>query len=254
MRRSTSISALAVLAVAIAAPAGAADAPIEAPDADTPVATVKLARCGPAAHEASFYARMQTAPGVARMGLRFTLLERTGADGFKPVKAPELARWQRSKPGVAAFGYRQTVRNLPANAAHKVRVSYRWYAADGSILHHAVRRSAACRQFLALPNLTARLLGAWTTNVGGVLRYSVRVSNTGRAPVAAVPVRLSVDGDVLDTVTVASLPPGERKLLSFRGPACSRSVRAEADPDGVIVESSEGDNASELACAELPRL
>jgi hypothetical protein len=29
-------------------------------------------------------------------------------------------------------------------------------------------------------------------------------------------------------------------------------VKAEADPDGVIVESSEGDNSREVACSALP--
>lgn len=246
--RSATIGILAALTAVAAVPtAGATE------DATMPVASVKLARCSPVAHEAAFYARMQTAPGVERMGLRFTLLERTGADGFKPVKAPGLGRWQRSDAGVATFGYRQILRNLPANAVHRVKVSYRWYAADGSIVHRAVRRSPACRQFLALPNLTARLLGASATNVKGVLRYSVRVANTGRAPVVAAPVRLSVDGDVVNTVTVSALPPGERKLLNIRGPACRTSARAEADPDGLIVESSEDDNASELACAGLSR-
>ena len=77
------------------------------------------------------------------------------------------------------------------------------------------------------------------------------VTNEGIAPATGVPVRLSVDGDVVDTVTVASLAPAERRVLPIQGPACTRSVTAEADPDGVIVESSESDNAHEIACADL---
>ena len=38
-----------------------------------------------------------------RMGLRFTLLERTGEATFEPVVAPGLGRWQRSRPGVSAL-------------------------------------------------------------------------------------------------------------------------------------------------------
>jgi subtilase family serine protease len=85
----------------------------------------------------------------------------------------------------------------------------------------------------------------------GVVRYLVLVTNEGIAPVTGVPVRLSVDGDVVDTVTVAALQPAERRMLSIQGPACTRSVKAEADPDKVIVESSESDNAREVTCSSL---
>jgi subtilase family serine protease len=77
------------------------------------------------------------------------------------------------------------------------------------------------------------------------------VTNEGIATATGVPVRLTVDGDVVDTVTVAALMPAERRVLLIQGPACTRTVEAEADPEGVIVESSEGDNAHEVSCADL---
>ena len=46
------------------------------------------------------------------------------------------------------------------------------------------------------------MLGAAGTKVAGVVRYAVRLSNTGRAAAAAAPVRLTVDGNVVDTRTV----------------------------------------------------
>ena len=36
--------------------------------------------------------------------------------------------------------------------------------------------------------------------------------------------------------------------IGLRGPSCTSLVAAEADPDEVIVESSEDDNTDELAC------
>ena len=54
-----------------------------------------------------------------------------------------------------------------------------------------------------------------------MVRYETLVSNTGKAPATGVPVRLTVDGDVVDTVTVASLAPGEKRSLTIRGPECS---------------------------------
>jgi CARDB len=184
------------------------------------------------------------------MAMRFTLLEETGGDSSTRVRVP-LRRWHFSKPGVKAFNYRQGFRNLPANASHRVSVDFRWYRNDGSELARAHRRSSRCRQFVDLPNLTTRLTGVTATKVDGVVRYDALVTNTGKAAATAVPVRLTVDGKIVDTVTIASLAPGEQRSLAIRGPECDRLARLEADPEESIAESSDADNASELTCAAL---
>jgi hypothetical protein len=185
------------------------------------------------------------------MAMRFTLLEETGGNPPSPVKGPGLRRWHRSKPGVQTFGYRQGFRNLPENVSHRVRVDFRWYADDGGEVARARRRSARCRQFVALPNLQTRLSRVTPTKVDGVVRYEGLVMNTGRAVATTVPVSLTVDGNAVDTVTIASLAPGERRSLAVRGPECKRLVRLEADPEKSIAESSDADNVSELSCAAL---
>jgi CARDB len=239
MRRALLTAALA--AAALPAAAGAAPAP----------ASVKLVKCSIEGHEAAFYARMQQIAGASRMAMRFTLLEETGGDSFKRLNAPGLRRWRSSKPGVKAFGYRQGFRNLPENATHRVRVDFRWYAQDGSEVARAKRRSARCRQFVALPNLVARITAVLPTTVDGVVRYQAVVSNTGKAAATGVPVRLTVDGDVVDTVTFAALAPGEQRSIVIRGPECHRLVKLEADPGQAIAESSDLDNLHELTCAAL---
>jgi subtilase family serine protease len=152
---------------------------------------------------------------------------------------------------VGVFAYRQGVRGLQAGAIYRVLVDFRWYDKDGDLIQLARRHSAICRQFFSLPNLTAKLTGSTPGRKAGVVRYQVRVANTGFAAVSAVALRLLVDGAVVDTATIASLQPGERRWLSILGPECTRSVEAIADPDGVIVESSESDNADESTCASL---
>ena len=215
-------------------------------------AYVTMLDCSVSEHAAVFRGRMTRVPDGARMGMRFTLLESTGAAGFEPVAVPGLGRWRRSRAGVGTFGYRQGVRNLAANATYRMRVDFRWWSASGATVERARRRSPSCRQFAAMPNLRARLEAADGTPVAGVVRYTIRVSNTGKAPVPAAPVRLTVDGDVVDTQSV-SLPAGTHKLLTFEGPPCGASVEARADPDGEIAETSEMDNSHVVACAELPR-
>ena len=115
----------------------------------------------------------------------------------------------------------------------------------------ARRRSQACHQYDVLPNLAATPVAGKALGQTGVVRYRVLVTNEGIAPATGVPVRLTVDDAVVDTVTVAVLAPAERRVLTILGPACTRSVTADADPDGVIVESSESDNAHQVRCADL---
>jgi CARDB len=242
MRRALLITALAAAALA-ALPAASSAGQLRT--------SVRLVECSFEQHQAAFRGSMRGIEGSARMAMRFTLLERTGSAGFKPLKAPGLGRWRRAQPGVVSFGYRQVVKALPENAVYKMRVDFRWFAADGSVLAQVQKGSPPCRQFSALPNLRVEVLGASDTKVSGVVRYRVLVTNAGRAEVTA-PVRLSVDGAVIDTASV-SLIPGEGRQLDFRGPTCSDEVTAAADPDGTIVESSEGDNVDEVPCPKTAR-
>jgi hypothetical protein len=242
MRRALLITALASAALA------ALPAPSSAQGLRT---SVRVLECSAERHEAAFRGSMRGIEDSSRMAMRFTLLERTGADGFKPLNAPGLGRWRRAKPGVVSFGYRQVVKALPANAIYKMRVDFRWSAADGSVLVQVQRNSPPCRQFSALPNLRVELLGASATKVDGVFRYRVLVTNNGRAE-ATAPVQLSVDGAAVDAASV-TLVPGESRTLAFRGPTCTDTVSAAADPDGTIVETSESDNVHETGCPKTAR-
>jgi CARDB len=234
-------AALTTAALVVAASAAAVD---------RQPAAVSLVACSFEEHSAAFYARMKLVEGADRMALRFTLLERTGVEGDRPVKAPGLRRWHSSKPGVLALRYRQGVRNLEENASYRARVDFRWYSATGAEVDRVQRISPRCRQFLTLPNLTTQIAGAKPTSVPGVVRYQTLVTNTGEAAVDSVPLRLSVDGDVIDTVSVP-LRAGEQKSVVIRGPQCRRLVRVEADPQKTIAETSETDNAHELSCANI---
>lgn len=236
-------SRLLTAVLTIAALAAAASAT----GASAPPASVRLVACSFDEHSAAFLARMKRVDGAERMALRFTLLERTGVEGDRRVKVPRLSRWHRSKPGVIRLRYRQSVRNLEENATYRTRVDFRWYSASGTEVLRAQRRSPRCRQFVSLPNLTAQITRVGATSVPGVKRYRALVRNTGHTAVAAAPVRLSVDGDVIDTVSV-SLAAREERTIAIRGPACDRLARVEVDPEKTIAETSEGDNAHELAC------
>ena len=53
--------------------------------------SVRLVDCSFEQHQAVFRGSMRGIEGSARMAMRFTLLERTGSEGFKPLKAPGWA-------------------------------------------------------------------------------------------------------------------------------------------------------------------
>ena len=219
--------------------------------ADDPTAGVKVKSCSIEDASALFVARMHQVSGSDEMWLRFRLLEK-GDTGFHSLKAPGLGRWRKSKPNVGTFAYRQAVRGLEAGSLYRAEVDFRWYGPGGDVIQTAKRRSPVCRQFDVLPDLTATPVGSKSLRQEGVVRYRVLVTNEGIAAATGVPVRLTVDGSVVDTATVPVLMPAERRVITIQGPACTRSVKAEADPEGVIVESSEADNAHEVACANLP--
>jgi hypothetical protein len=235
--------AVPLMILAAALPA----APVTAEVAGAAPATVKVADCSVDESSAAFYARMRTVPGADRMWLRFTVQEKH-AGVYETLEAPGLSRWHKSKPGVAAFGYRQTVRGLQPGGLYRAKVSFRWYSATGELLERTRRTSRACRQFDEVPNLTSTVTGSGPTKVPGVVRYLMRIANTGAAPAVDFDARLSVDGGVVDAVTIASLEPGDSRDVAILGPECTSSVSSIADPDGVIVESSEDDNAHTLNC------
>jgi CARDB len=212
-----------------------------------PPATVTLADCSVEDSSAIFYARMRPVPEAERMWMRFAVQERHGGT-YERLRVRGLSRWHRAKPGVSAFGYRQTVRGLQPGGAYRARVTFRWYSATGELVERTRRTSRVCRQFDDVPNLTSAVAGYGATKVPGVVRYLMRIANTGAATAVDAEARLVVDGGVVDTVTIPSLDPGAHREVAVLGPACTTSVSSVADPDGVIVESSETDNEHTVDC------
>jgi CARDB protein len=247
MRRSTILATL--LAACLLAPAEAGA--LRVPDAGAPLAWVKVGSCSRLDHTAAFYGRMNRIPGAERMAMRFTLLVRGDDDFFGPVRAPALSRWRKSKPGVRAFGYRQRVRGLVDGSLYRVQVDYRWYDEDGAVVRRARRRSGTCSQAGPMPNLRVKILDAAPTQIQGVTRYRVRVSNRGSALAEAVEVRLAVDGAAVDTQTIDELDAGDVNFLTFRGPSCESDVQATVDPAGTVQETAEDDNVQARSCDEL---
>jgi hypothetical protein len=221
---------------------------------DTPLVSgglvAKLVACDvtSATRTATFYARMDTNSGAAKLQIRFQLLERLGrGGGFNKVDLPALRQWHTSQASVKRFGWKQTVDALRLGGAYKVRVQYRWLSAAGAVLDAQTRDSQICRG--PLPNLA---IGNLTTGAGPTAdtrTYKVEVRNNGKLAASAIPVSLSVDRAVLDTVTLVQLAPGETRVVTFTGPPCRNALRAKVDPDNTIGELTKTDNSQLFACS-----
>ena len=184
-------------------------------------ASVKVKECSIENASAVFVGRMREIEGSQSMWLRFRLLEK-GDTGFHALKAPGLGRWRKSKPAVGTFAYRQAVRGLESGSLYRAEVDFRWYDAEGTVVGTARAPLARLPPVRRAAQLTATPVGTKSLRQDGVVRYLVLVTNEGIAPATGVPVRLSVDGDVVDTVTVPCSRP--------RSAACSRSRARPARP------------------------
>lgn len=225
--------------------------------ADRAPAVVRIADCTrgslPADRSGEFRGAMRSVPGTDRMGMRFTLQERTGRGRFVTVDAPGLGVWRTSRSGVERFVHRQRVLELATAATYRMRVNFRWYDADGEVLRRAARRSGGCRQRGRLPDLRVERVAAESIDgVPGATRYALWVANVGRASSDATDVRLAVDGATVDTAEVDALRAGQRRRVFVTGPACAAAVRAEVDPDDAVRESGERNNVHIRSCPAAP--
>src|SRR3954452_7819931 len=177
-----------------------------------------------AGRSATFYARMDSQPGAAKMQIRFVLLERLGRDdGWAKLDVPALRLWHSSQPGVKRFGWKQTIDALRLGGAYKARVQYRWLTAAGTALDTASRDTPVCRG--PMPNIAVGDLSAQDGPTADTRTYQVTIQNLGKVAAASVGVSLSVDRAILDTITIDRLAAGERRTVNFTGPACRQAVR-----------------------------
>jgi CARDB len=198
---------------------------------------------------ATFYARMRVVPGTDRMQMRFTLLDRSLA-GSNLVRAPQLARWRRSRPGVRKFGYAQTVTGLRPGGVYSVVVEYRWLDADGETIMTRRRTSSDCRQDGDLPNLAVTGVSVRPGAALGTQRYGLEVENRGTAPALEFDVELFVDSIAADTERIHEVEPGETVTVWITAPQCLGRIRAVADSGDRLAEATEDDNTLRSRCPE----
>jgi hypothetical protein len=207
----------------------------------------------PKARHATFYARMRAVRGTSQMAMRFTLINRAGEGPPTVIDSPALTRWRRSNPGVARFGYAQSVAGLESGGVYAVQVHFRWIDQHGQVIRAVRRASDSCRQQGELPNLAVTRVAGRAGESYGTALYSVDVKNTGRGEAHFVGVDLFVDGVSADAQRVDLIKPGETVTVHFTGPTCTRKIRGVADGAGTLSETNEDDNALRTRCPAAAR-
>jgi hypothetical protein len=242
-------AALILTLVLLALPAAA--------QAQAPPLRAKLSACqsGPAATDrtATFVGSMPAIARTKRMWMRFDLFARIApATEFAAVKAPKLGVWQKSAPGRVSSGFvfTQRVQGLPAPAAFRAQVHFRWYGKGGKLLRSATRTSGICKQPDQRPDLRAGELDAARGPLLDQATYDLEVRNDGHSAATGFDVVLTVGGAEQPPQHVAGIAPAAITTVTFAAPRCApgSTLRFELDAEDVVEESSEADDVVERAC------
>ena len=233
MRRALLICLLLLLGL----PAGAAAARVELTGCVTALAAEERA--------ATFEARVRRTRGSERMQVSFRLQVRDATlPGWRRVVAARPDEWLTSDKGVRRYLYARTVENLSAPAAYRMVARFRWLDPDGAVLARTRATSRVCRQPDLRPNLTV-------TGIAFVAPlYTVTLHNNGRSAPGPFSVVLRAGELELERVAVPDLAAGERRTLTFSGPACAAGslLTATLDPDLAVDERNEYDNVLAAPC------
>ena len=217
-------------------------------------ATVTDCTTGDTATErsATFSAGMDAVPGTSTMSVAFDLYEQTSATSpYVAVSAPGFGVWQSSNRAIASFTANENVVDLPAPAAFRALVRYRWLSRSGRVIRRAERVTKACVETAPEPDL---FIVQITHAAGSPARtnelYSVAIRNSGPGSAGPFEVAFSVDATPLADQQVVGLDPRSDTTVQFSGPRCTAgsTITAQLDPADAISEPSNPSRRITLTC------
>ncbi len=252
-------SALAVVAAGlVAAVIGPATAlgTSPAPPRDQLRAFVCQKALDPPGRAVSIQAVMRPVTNTSRMQMRFDLMRRTkpGAP-FKVVRGNFLGSWLT--PAEPTLGQRpgdvwivnHPVVDLPAPAAYRFRVSFRWLGSSGQQLSSTVQTSSICYQPELRADLLVRSLTV-TPLTSGNSAYVAEIGNRGLTAAGPVEVDLAGVASTPQGQTVSSVGPKSSARERFVAPTCTPGapLTVTVDPSHTIDESSFANNTLTMPC------
>jgi hypothetical protein len=242
------LATLASLALALPAAATAATTPPAPVTLSAALTTCKPAR-DTSGGTAVFTGSMPQIDGATRMEMRFVLLQSTDGASATKVALPKWGGWQRSEPGRSGFVFRKKVVGLVGPASYRAQIQFRWLDDAGKVVRVTKKATPACQQPDVRPNLTP--LGVTATAADDDLAtYRVTVRNTGRVSAGPFAVTLSVAGATPLQEQVDVIRRGAKVVVVLSGPACTpgSTLDIAVDPENLVAESDESDNALSVPC------
>jgi hypothetical protein len=238
------------VATAAAALAGAASA-----TAGHPHTHVRLWHChhalAPLERHFDLAAGMHRVHGTRRMAIRFDLFVRhRGSARFALLDSPGYGEWIKSPAWVRGFRYLRRVNGLDAPAAYRVRVGFRWYAADGHVQHTAHRLSRPCFEPDMRPDLHVEAIGVRPGDAARD-RYAAVVRNRGRTAAGPFTVTLQIGDQRVVRRNVDGLAADRQTRVGFGlKPACDPAAppTLTLDAAGTVDESDETDDVVPVPC------
>jgi hypothetical protein len=150
------LRAVALLGLPLALPGTGGGSPATGTGTSTgtggaPAVSATVEQCATADTQAdrsvTFTGQMETAAGTHRMAMQIVVEEHLpGEAGFHTLTAGGLGAWERSEVGLKIYKYVRQVTDLPAPAAFRATVQYRWLDERGHVIRTTFRRTPVCRE------------------------------------------------------------------------------------------------------------
>ncbi len=212
----------------------------------------------PASRAIAVTSVMRPVSGTQTMMVRFELFSRpSGTVGYSAVTGTDLGRWLGpadrslgSRPG-DVWILNKPVVDLPAPAAYRFRVTFRWLGAHRHVLAQAVRSSPICRQPELRPDLVIRRIGPLAANKKGTLDlYPITIANAGATAAGPFTVELAAPGKPAVTTEVARLGAHQTTQVTLRGPLCSSATPpvVTVDPYDQVDDYDRANNVAKVSC------
>lgn len=186
------------------------------------------------------------------MSVSFDLYEQTSTSGgYVAVTAPGFGVWQTSSRGIASFTANENVVDLPAPAAFRALVHYRWLNRHGRVIRRDDRVTTACVETVPAPDLfIVRIDHAPGSPPKTSELYGIVIRNSGPGVASAFEVALTVNGTPLADQQVTGLASQTAATVQFSGPRCvaGSSITAQVDPAGAITEPANPNRTVTIPC------
>jgi hypothetical protein len=211
----------------------------------------------PPSRAISVTAVMRPLQGTAKLQLKFQLYSRTSSTRpFTRVRGGDLNTWVSPADGTLGtragdvWRFNKPVVDLKAPATYRFRVTFRWIGAHNKVLGTTVRTTPSCYQPELRPDLQVKTISVEAVPGNADANEYVAVIHN-RGATAAGPFQVQfIDGSVVKSHSVASLPAHATIHQRFLGPLCtSGPATVTADPVDAVDDYDRANNSLSVTCS-----